>query len=336
MSVCLYMGGLKIVKKSGVGQAILHQKKALEMAGFKIDLKMGPDTKIIHINTVFPDAFLAALRAKIRGINVIYYAHSTMEDFQRSFRGSNAFAPLFKKWIMLCYSLGDVVLTPTEYSKKILQGYGLRKNIYSLSNGVDTDWFCPSQKCRQVFRGRYHLADDDKVVISVGHTIERKGVLDYIELARRMPDTRFFWFGYTEPSLLPKAVRHAMRHAPDNLVFAGYVEQEGLRDAYCGADVFVFPSREETEGIVVLEALACGIPMVVRDIAVYDGWLTHGKNVYKAKTLEDFEHLTNGLLRKTMPDLSSAGRRAAKERNFRFIGEKLKDIYRMEGFLKNN
>lgn len=332
MSVYLYMGGLKIVGKSGVGQAILHQKRALENVGIKVDKKMGTDTKIVHVNTVFPDSALVALWAKRRGAKVVYYAHSTMEDFQHSFRASNALAPLFKKWIMFCYGFGDVILTPTEYSKGILESYGLHQNIYSISNGVDTDSFRPCKKRRAAFRKRYHLADDDKVVISVGHTIERKGIFEYIELARRMPDVHFMWFGYTAPSLLPKDVRDAMQCVPDNLKFAGYVEQEALRDAYCGADVFAFLSKEETEGIVVLEALASGTHAVVRDIPVYDGWLVHGENVYKADSVSGFEYYIEGLLHETLPDLSHAGRLIARKRSFKFIGKRLRDIYRAEGF----
>lgn len=80
----------------------------------------------VHINTVLPDSVLAALAAKLMGRKVIYYGHSTMEDFRRSFRGSDRLEPLFRKWITFCYSLGDVVLTPTEYSRRLLESYGLK------------------------------------------------------------------------------------------------------------------------------------------------------------------------------------------------------------------
>ena len=50
-----------------------------------------------------------------------------------------------------------------------------------------------------------------------------------------------------------------MAKAPANLHFAGFVDQAALRGAYCGADLFCFASLEETEGIVVLEALGCGV-----------------------------------------------------------------------------
>jgi 1,2-diacylglycerol-3-alpha-glucose alpha-1,2-glucosyltransferase len=90
-----------------------------------------------------------------------------------------------------CYEIGDVIITPTEYSKKLLQSYGIRKPIYSLSNGVDTDFFAPSAERRAIFRRKYGLGPEDKAVISVGHYIERKGLPDFIELARRMPQMRF-------------------------------------------------------------------------------------------------------------------------------------------------
>lgn len=163
--------------------------------------------------------------------------------------------------------------------------------------------------------------------------IERKGILDYIELARRMPDVTFFWFGYTKPWLLPKKVRHAIHSAPDNLIFAGYVNQDQLLDAYCGADVFAFLSKEETEGIVVLEALAAGTPTVVRDIPVYEGWLKDHESVYKAKDLDSFESTIRQMLDGTLPDLSGKGRAVALERSFPKIGQQLVSIYAAEGIV---
>ena len=333
MSVYLYTGGLKLVQKSGVGQAILHQQKIIQAAGMQSVFRPDADTCIAHINTIFPDSLLAAGLAKLQGRRVVYYAHSTMEDFRCSFRGSNLLAPLFKRWIIYCYSHGDVILTPTEYSKHLLQSYGIKRPIYNISNGVDTSFFSPDPKRRKAFRERYHLAENESVVISVGHMIERKGILDYIELAKRMPDVRFLWFGYTAPALIPQEIRDAISMAPDNLTFPGYVDQEQLRDAYCGADVFVFLSQEETEGIVVLEALACKIPVVLRDIPVYNGWLRHGCNVYKGTNADAFEKLTSGILGGTLPSLIEAGRKTALERNYKSIGDRLKQIYWEEGLI---
>ena len=105
-----------------------------------------------------------------------------------------------------------------------------------------------------------------------------------------------------------------MAAAPANLHFPGFVSQADLRDAYCGADLFCFCSEEETEGIVVLEALACGVPVLVRDIPVYAGWLRDGENVYKAAAPADWLRLAGAILSGALPDVTAAGRRVAEAR----------------------
>ena len=333
MSIYLYRGGEKLVGRSGVGQAIRHQADSLTQCGVTVTDRFAPDTDAVHINTVLPDSVAAALLARLRGRKVVWYGHSTMEDFRGSFRGSDLLSPLFRRWITFCYGLGDVVLTPTPYSRRLLAGYGLRKPVYSLSNGVDTDFFHPDPAAKDAFRRRYGLKPDEKAVISVGHTIARKGLPEFLELARKMPDVRFLWFGWTDPRLIPAEITQAIRNAPPNVLFPGFVDRERLREAYQGADVFAFLSHEETEGIVVLEALACGIPTVLRDIPVYDGWLEHGKTVYKASNTDEFQRIVMGLLDKTLPDLAAAGQQVAETRSLEAVGERLKEIYRRERIL---
>ncbi len=291
------------------------------------------DTGAVHINTVLPDSVAVALAARLRGRKVVWYGHSTMEDFRRSFRGSDLLAPLFRRWITFCYGLGDVVLTPTDYAKNLLEGYGLKRPVYSISNGVDTRFFRPDPALRQSFRRRYGLREGERAVVSVGHTIARKGLLDFLELARRLPEVRFLWFGWTDPRLLPADIRASIKAAPANVAFPGFVDRERLREAYCGADAFAFLSHEETEGIVVLEALACGVPTVVRDIPVYGGWLESGKNIYKASNLDEFQRTVVGILDGALPDLTRAGRELAETRSLEAVGRRLREIYRRERIL---
>lgn len=328
MKVRLYAGSLKPVEKSGVGQALRHQEAMLKSASVETTHKNDPDAALIHINTVFPDSLLTALSARARGQRVVYFGHSTMEDFRNSFRFSNALAPLFKRWIKLCYGSGDAVITPTEYSKKLLLNYGIKKPVYALSNGVDTAFFTPDLQQRKSFREKYGLRAGDKAVISVGHYIARKGILDFIALAREMPETCFFWFGYTNLNLIPAEVRQAIQSAPKNVFFPGYVGCEELREAYCGCDLFCFMSYEETEGIVVLEALACKIPVLLRDIPVYEDWLTDGKNVYKSCNLDSFRQKAEAILSGEAENLTQAGREVAESRSIEETGRKLLVIYR--------
>jgi len=333
MRIYIYSGGEKLVGRSGVGQAIRHQRECLRRSGVDTTDRWTADAAAVHVNTILPDSVLAALGAKLRGRKVVWYGHSTMEDFRSSFKGSNALAPLFRRWITFCYGLGDVVLTPTEYSRQLLEGYGLKKPVYSISNGVDTAFFAPDPARRSVFRRRYGLGETERVLVSVGHMIARKGLPEFLELARRMPEARFLWFGWTNPKLIPAELAREIQEAPANVTFPGYVCREELRDAYCGADVFAFLSREETEGIVVLEALACGIPTVVRDIPVYGGWLEDGKNVYKAANTGEFQQSVEGILAGSLPDLTPAGRATAESRSLEAVGKKLREIYRRERIL---
>lgn len=327
MKVKLYSGALKLVEKSGVGQAFFHQQQMLELAGVETAKTHKDSYDIVHFNTVFPDSFFGALLAHLRHKKVVYYAHSTMEDFRNSFKGSNLLAPIFRRWIKLCYQTGDVIITPTEYSKQLIKSYGISKPVYALSNGIDTDFFCPDAQRRAEFRKKYKLKDNDKAVISVGHYIERKGIIEYINLARKLPEYKFFWFGYTNLNIVPDNVKRAIENAPANLILPGYVSRDELRDAYCGCDLFDFMSFEETEGIVVLEALACAIPTIVRNIPVYDGWLKSGYNIYKADSDEDFMHLTMKILNNDTPCLTCAGRELARNRSLRTIGQRLVGIY---------
>lgn len=330
MSVQLYGGSLALVRKSGVGQAVEHQKDMLRRNGIATTAHADPASRVVHCNTVFPDSVAAAWLARLRGKKVVFYGHSTMEDFRNSFRGSNQLAPLFRRWIRFCYDSGNVIITPTEYSRQVLLSYGVRKPIYALSNGVDTHFFAPSAAGRAAFRKKYALSETDKAVLSVGHFIARKGLPEFVELARSMPEVRFFWFGYTNLDLVPANIRAAIASAPKNLRFPGFVGREELREAYCGCDVFAFLSHEETEGIVVLEALACGIPTVLRDIPVYHGWLSDGAEVYQAASDEALAQRVKGLLDGTLPSLAEAGLRLAQSRSLDAMGARLREIYERE------
>lgn len=328
MKVYYYSGMQNMIEKSGVGRAIYHQRQAAGMNGIELvdDLE---DADVVHINTVFPGSFMMALRAKMRHVRVVYHAHSTREDFRNSYIGSNVFSRLFGMWIKLCYNTADVIVTPTEYSKGLLRSYGIRRQIEAVSNGIDTDYYSRDKADGDGFRRLYGYSEDDKVIMSVGLPIDRKGILDFIELARRLPQYKFIWFGSTNMKLVPQKIRDAISEGNclSNLTFAGYAQKDQLRDAYAGSDLFLFLSKEETEGIVVLEALSMETPILLRDIPVYSDWLTDGVDVYKDNTLMAFEDRIETMLENKLPSLTASGRQAAKIRSIDRVGKELSDIY---------
>ncbi len=327
MKVLLHTDKMEQVEKSGVGRAIVHQKKALDLVGVPYTTDPNDDYDIIHINTIFPESYLMGKKAKKMGKKVIFHAHSTEEDFRNSFLFSNQVAPAFKLWLKKCYSSADLVITPTPYSKRLLENYDLGKKIIAVSNGIELDFFKKDPELGRKFREEFHFRDSDKVVMSVGLYIERKGILDFVELAKELPQYQFIWFGYLDPKLIPLKIREAVETKLPNLHFPGYVPREILRGAYSGADLFFFPTYEETEGIVLLEALASKIPVLIRDIPIYEGWFQNGINVYKGRNNEEFKEKITGILEGTLPSLVEEGYKVAEERDIKNIGKELKAIY---------
>ncbi|WP_394216073.1 glycosyltransferase family 4 protein [Brachybacterium vulturis] len=343
LRVLLPRGLAALARESGIGAAIRHQESAVRSLGHEVVTNPLQPFDVVHLNTPFPDTLLLAHWARLRRRPALVWAHSTEDDFRDSFPGSNALAPLFRRWIAHLYRRGDTVITPSAYSQELISApkYGLRAPIRVLSNGVDTGFFRPDAPARQRLRSSLHLAADAPVVISVGMQLRRKGILDWVEVARAMPEVTFVWYGRTDPRLLTAEVQRALAGAPANALFPGYVQAAQLREAYCGADAFCFLTTEETEGIVLWEALACEIPALVRGIPLYreavpDGVLTHqvagagpefaGRVVQKLRALLDGE----------LADLTAAGRRAAEGVDLDQVAQQLQEIYRLTGVLPAN
>ncbi len=326
--VLLYTEFEKQSRESGLGKAIRHQEQALKENGVLYTLNRHDDFDILHLNFYGPRSFLMAKKAHKNGKKVIYYAHSTEEDFRNSFIFSNQLAPLFKKWISKCYKLGDVIITPTPYAKMLLEGYGL-KNIYVVSNGVDTNFFKKDKELGQNFRKKFGFKDDEKVIVGIGLLLKRKGILDFIELASRLPEYKFVWFGHTNKAIVPHEIKNAIKNAPKNIQFPGHVPAKMIKSALSGADLYLFPTFEETEGIPALEAAACEQKAILRDIPVFRGWMEDGKNVYLAKDVNDFEKKIVKILNNELPDLTKEARKTALEKDIKKTGKELVAIYDM-------
>ncbi|OUP49861.1 glycosyltransferase [Lachnoclostridium sp. An181] len=308
---------------------MVMQEESLKKEGVEVTLDPKDDYDIVHLNTVFPSDYRMAKRARKEGKKVVYHAHSTKEDFANSFTGSNLAAPFFGKWIQKCYEMGDMILTPTQYSKHLLKSYGIEKPIQVISNGVDTTQFRKNMCDRETFREKYGYGPNDKIVMSVGLYFERKGILDFVEMAKRMPQYQFIWFGFTPDYQIPKKIKEAVHTKLPNLRFTGYLPKEELKMAYNSCDLFFFPSYEETEGIVVLEALASEIPVLLRNIPVYEGWLENGKDVYKGENNKEFMKLIEEILEHKLPNLTESGLLRARERDVSCQAKLLNKCYKI-------
>jgi len=149
---------------------------------------------------------------------------------------------------------------PSETNRRELTERGFR-NVRVWPRGVDTAQFAPAARCRD----GGDRAVEPLRLLYVGRLTPEKDLpvlFEAYELLRGRG-------GHTLRLTLvgDGAYSGVMRaRAPSDATFAGYLEGQALSDAYAAADVFVFPSRSETLGNVVLEALASGLPVVgVRD-----------------------------------------------------------------------
>ena len=335
MKVLLYTENEKILSKSGLGKAIKHQMNALKAVNIEYTTNPKDDFDLAHINFYGLKSYRLAKKLKKQGKKIVYHAHSTEEDFRNSFIFSNQVSKLFKKWLIKCYTLGDAIITPTEYSKKLLQSYGIKNDIYVVSNGVELKNFGHDEKAGREFRKKYNFKKEDKIIVGIGLYIERKGIIDFVELAKQMPKYKFIWFGYSPLIFSRKNVRKAVSTKLDNLIFAGYVEQDTICQALNGCDVYIAPTYEETEGITIIEAASCKTNMVVRDIPVFNGWLVDGKNVYMARNVNEFKNKIEEIVSGELPSLVQEAYNIAAERKSENIGEKLKNVYQSCKALQN-
>lgn len=101
-----------------------------------------------------------------------------------------------------------------------------------------------------------HRFEKEDVVLFAGKLEQRKGIDDLVEVAKRLPHVRFRVVGWG-----PEAIRF-VSGAPANVEFAGFREGGGLREAFARARIFFFPSKAETFGLVLAEAMASGCAVV--------------------------------------------------------------------------
>ena len=338
MKVLLYFEKQGAIKQSGIGRALTHQKKALELKN--IDYTLDPKDEpydFAHINTYFNDSMRVIRMCKKKGIKIIAHGHSTKEDFRYSFRLWRLVAPFYNHLILRLYKSADVIITPTPYSKSLIENYkGVKAKVYAVSNGIMLEDYKYNEENVKAFDDFFKIEEGRKIVICAGLYFERKGILDFFEIARKMPDVTFIWFGHLRHMLTQLKVLRAIKKRPSNVLMPGYVDIKVLRGAFYRANTFLFMSKEENEGIAVLEAMASHLPVIVRDIPVFNDWLTDKVNCLKGKTIDDFVNSLNYVFNNDTKELTDNAYKVVEERTLDHVGDQIKEIYDMVYNMDNN
>jgi glycosyltransferase involved in cell wall biosynthesis len=284
------------------------------------------DYDVAHCNMVGPASAAVARHARRTGTPLVLHAHVTAEDFEESFRFSNRLSGALKPYLRWFYSQADLVLCPSEYTREVLAKYPVDAPVTPVTNGVDLDSLSGHESFREETRDRFDL--EGMVVFALGNVFERKGLTTFCRLARQT-GYDFAWFGpYDEGPHASPTVRRWTNDPPENVVFTGFVEDK--RMALGAGDVYLFPAKDENQGIAVLEAMACGKPVVLRDIPVFREFYEDGHDCLLCSSHEEFREALERLA--ADPDLRAElganARETARDHSLDRVGEELSAIYR--------
>lgn len=355
--VLLFSEGKKLIAESGVGKVLSLQKKSLYLQN---DITFTTDKhdyyNIVHINTFALNSFFLARKCHKKGIPVIITTHTIVEDFENSFRGtySSQNKTLFRKWLKYYYNYADLLISPTNYVKELLlsEHYGITVPIKVVSNGVDNELFGKTKSyeerkeiinvLKRIKNTKAVICETDKIILAVGLYLERKGIEEFIKLAacaeknEKYSNWKFIWAGHTNSLLIPTKISKAIRRARKlkNIIFTGYIEHDVLSKLYRNSDAFLMLTKAETECLAILEALSSKVPIIVRNISVFNDWLTDD-SCRKFNASLNGDNLTNeliSLLNDTFntdnTDMLNKGFEIAHNRDLKTTGKQLVKIYK--------
>lgn len=254
---------------------------------------------IMHFHTINPEFFFMIPFAKRRG-KTVGYVHFLPETLENSIKLPNIIKKIFYKYVITFYKSMDYLVTVNPYFIDVLNKYGVDKNKVSyIPNFVDSKSFYKlSKEDKEQLRIKYNLDKDKFTVLCAGQLQKRKGIFDFIEIANRMPDVQFIWagnFAFGKISDGYKQINEMLANVPNNIHFLGLIDREKMNEVYNLSDLMFLPSYEELFPMTVLESMNCEVPILLRDLEIYENILF---DFYlKANNNEDFIKLINRLRR---------------------------------------
>ena len=222
---------------------------------------------LVHVHTPFVAHYAGVRFARRRRIPVIATYHTFFEEYLHHYVPllprpvGRALARRFTR--AQCAQLAAVV-APSEPMRSLLREYGVTARIEVIPTGLPADRYVPGDGAR--FRQLFGLAADRPLLLYVGRVAHEKNIefllQAFVALCRMRADAMFAIAG-EGPAREPLQALATQLGIARDVHFIGYLDRErGLADCYAAADVFVFASRTETQGLVLLEALAQGRPVV--------------------------------------------------------------------------
>jgi 1,2-diacylglycerol-3-alpha-glucose alpha-1,2-galactosyltransferase len=262
MNVNFFVEDMLFFKYIGCATAAKTLYKAL-LRGRSVDVSynaMGNTFDLVHYHTFGP---LALSNEKMNHGCSVLTAHSTPRINEDNVAFHNVINSLYPK----IYHSFDHIITISKICQQEIEEMVPDVPNTLIPNGVDREMFVhDAQKARE-FRETYGIGDEQRIVLTVAQQTPRKGIYDVMELSLRFPDLLWVWVGGFPYGMGSKdyfKIQQMKKECGGNMLFTGFVPD--IVSAYSAADIFFMPSYAETFGLVNLEALSCGLPVVARDI----------------------------------------------------------------------
>jgi glycosyltransferase involved in cell wall biosynthesis len=222
---------------------------------------------LVHIQTPFIAHYAGVRFARRYQLPIVESYHTFFEQYADKY-----FPWLPSRWIQAltrqfsrsqCQAV-DELIVPSYAMREVLQHYGITTPTTVIPTGIDLEALRPGDGQR--FRQRFHIPPERPVLLYVGRLGLEKNIefllrmLSYLQ--PRCPDILLIIAG-EGPARATLETRTRQLGLTKQVQFIGYLTRQGaLEDCYCAADMVVFASRTETQGLVLLEALALGVPVV--------------------------------------------------------------------------
>ena len=272
------------VHDHGVHTAFVEQVAALRELGVTVRvnrLRACATSDLVVTHTPGPYARACLRLARRRGVA---YAHVTPATVAESLRFERVWRPAGRAYLRRFYGLPGMLVAVSAVVREELLELGCKpERIVEIPNGIDGErirWDVAPELVARI-RGQ---VGDRPLILGVGQVQPRKGIDSFIAVARSLPQYRFIWVGGRPFRSLTEG-GSALENKPENMHFAGRVTDAELHAYYHAADVFLFPSRQENFGQVVVEAAAAGLPLVVSDLDVFRD--TFGDAALRAATVDE-------------------------------------------------
>ena len=251
--------------------------------GFRLGLPAVPDAvdgvDLVHTHTPFAVGLGGVRLARRSGLPLVTSYHTPTAEYAEYLssrpwveRRVERLAERYEQWFL---SRADAVVCPSEDTKaRVDRNVTVDTPAVVIPNGVDTDFFAPGDD-EAAFRERYDLPGGRLIGYTGRHGYE-KNLSEFLRAAEGIDATVVV--GGDGPA---REELEGLAGALDiDAHFLGFLPREDLPDLYSALDAFVFPSPVETQGLVALEANACGTPVVAVDAGALSSTIEDGVNGY--------------------------------------------------------